>query len=264
MKFYCFLIKHKLVPLIIFGVMIICTEVFLIYKLFSNEIDDLSYILYTIILALLMIIFRIAVDIIPSIPARKAIKELDENCDPYPLEAVYSRYINCTKKENLRLLYYIDLSVAYSGLGKYNEALNLLLSYNPEFVEKQHPRIKHLYYHNITSMYLNLKDAEKAEYYLNKTKQIRNTIKRIDYDMSVLHQADLCLLKGDYKSCLELLNSYVIKSKRISVNMAHSAAQALIGLGNTDEAKAQLNYVIANGNKLYVVKEAEKLLDSLS
>ena len=71
------------------------------------------------------------------------------------------------------------------------------------------------------------------------------------------------MLTKNYQGALNCLNSQLISCKRQSVSMAFLAAKALIGLNNIEEAKKQLNYVIANGNKLAVVQKAEKLLSEI-
>ena len=40
-------------------------------------------------------------------------------------------------------------------------------------------------------------------------------------------------------------------------------AKAYIGLGETDKAKEKLNFILENGNKLYMVEQAKKMLEGI-
>lgn len=215
------------------------------------------------ILTLCVILLLVATVSYVNRPIIKAAKIFNEQCDPYPLMKVTDEYLTFAKPNQNITNLIINRSAVLADLGRNEEALKTLLDYSIESKKNIPLHEKMYYYNNLSSAYLSLGDLENGIKYMELTKQIMSNIKKVKYNNIAALEASCCLQTENYQGALNCLNSQPINCKRQSVGMAYMAAKALIGLNNIEEAKAQLQYVISNGNKLAVVQKAEKLLSEI-
>ncbi len=238
--------------LLIFTVMFIGL---LIVNIISQDFAELWVILELCVILLLVV----SVGYVNQ-PMIKAVKTFNNDCDPYPLMKVTDEYLTFAKP-NLNITNIIlNRSAALSTLGRNEEALKTLLDYSIESKKNIPFHEKMYYYNNLSSVYLSLGDLENGIKYMELTKQIMSNLKKVKFNNIPFLEAECCLLTENYQGALNCLNSQTVSCKRQSVGMAYMAAKILIGLNNIEEAKAQLQYVISNGNKLAEVQKAEKLL----
>ncbi|MGN0488811.1 MAG: hypothetical protein ACI4HO_06080 [Ruminococcus sp.] len=250
-----FIYQHMtLLTLSVFGILI---GLLVINILFQNLAE-----LCTIIMLCVLLLF-IGMASYVNRPMIKATKAFNDECDPYPLLKVTEEYLTFAKP-NLNITNLVlNRSATLSGIDRDEEALQILLDYNIEIKKNISLTEKLYYYNNLSALYLSLGDLDNGIKYMELTKQIISSMKKVKLNNIPCLEAECCLLTKNYQGALNCLNSQLISCKRQSVSMAFLAAKALIGLNNIEEAKKQLNYVIANGNKLAVVKMAEKLLSEI-
>jgi hypothetical protein len=74
---------------------------------------------------------------------------------------------------------------------------------------------------------------------------------------------EMNLAKEDLDEAEEALSSFIAKRGREAIMMAMTRTEIHIGRGETEQAKEQLQFIIENGNKLYVVTEARQILKTL-
>ncbi len=230
----------------------------LIGNIIIQDFDDLW-----VILELCVILLFLATVVYVNRPMVKATKIFNEQCDPYPLMKVTDEYLTFAKPNQNITNLIINRNAVLGALDRNEEALKTLLDYSIESKKNILLQEKMYYYNNLSSSYLSLGDLDNGIKYMELTKQIMSNMKKVKYNNIAVLEAECCLLTENYQGALNCLNSQPVNCKRQSVGMAYMAAKALIGLNNIEEAKAQLKYVISNGNKLAVVQEAEKLLSEI-
>ena len=88
------------------------------------------------------------------------------------------------------------------------------------------------------------------------------TIGRVGRSVENAKLIDLCR-KGEFEEVLELMEDSSTPTKLSEIIRAMRYAKCYIGLGDTENAREQLEFVIENGGKLYYVTKAKELLSSL-
>ena len=199
---------------------------------------------------------------------KKPMKELSDNCDPYPFlketEAIleYDKANKVTDPAHI-----INYCAALSETGEYQKAIDILNTVNIDKYALLN--LKAVYYHNLSSAYHELEKYEVADIFFNRALQVysdmrNDKIKRsLDNNMIAL-KADHYFRLGEYQKTLDILDLPAASTKIQNVSRAFSCALAYIKLNDLDNAKAKLLFVVENGNKLYVAAQAKRLLDELN
>jgi len=173
----------------------------------------------------------------------------------------------CKKKNKLKPHVLLNKSAGLISSGEFHEAQALLQEININ-LKKYDSTCKAIYYNNSICVYLALNNLEKAQEYNSKlmeiqiVKSLSTRVKESIYDT----EAMLYIASGDYKKGESILKSLL--KYRLSMNLKLDCMfrLALIDIkeGKLADAKEKLNYIIMNGNKLYIVKEAQIKFDQLS
>lgn len=125
-----------------------------------------------------------------------------------------------------------------------------------------------VYYNNLADAYFEMQNIEKFEIWYQKSQQILADIKNKKIKEQLRNSTALMpvqahLGKQEYTEALGLLQTISCDTKRKQVEHAFYTAQAYLGLGEKEKAMGPLKHVIYNGNKLFVVTEAKKLLEKI-
>jgi len=234
-------------------------------SLFSNQEGDFGkYIALAIILFCIFSIsrtFRIQLKIIDGM-------KYFSNCDPEKSIEILEKNLSHRKKSRYQQLYVINKSACLGALGRYSEALELLRK--NDFINdlKTPPGNEIIYYNNLSSNYVGLKDFDSAKESLDKAFEIYNKSKkpiqmyRTLYKCLTLSKVSMDISEGNLENAEEFLIEE-LKNENIKKNIVETnfdLARLYIKLGRNEEAKERLQYVIENGNKLYCVDEAKDLL----
>lgn len=198
----------------------------------------------------------------------KTIKKLDDECDPYPMLLETESQLSYVKNANRRQLCIINRATALSCMGRYSEAYGQLCAIDIDELPGTTPDTKAIYYANLSSHALGVGEFQQSVSYHAKASQMTSLLKNpkvkdILFSSLRATSAEQAIESGEYQTALELVRSIEVKAKRQSVNNAFLYAKIALAQGDKENARANLLYVINNGNKLGCVVEAKKLLETL-
>ena len=108
-----------------------------------------------------------------------------------------------------------------------------------------------------------LGDFESASAWHKKTLDAAKKLGMLKSSEIILAKASEALRKKDYGAVLKALEGFKEKNmlEKICASMVY--AKAYIGLGEIEKAKEKLSFIIENGNKLYTVEQAKKMLEGI-
>jgi len=224
----------------------------------------------------LIIVFDIAFVIITlvyvifsaSLILQKAIKKLDDECDPYPLYEATSELLTYKNSAIIKRIILINYALALRACGEYEKNLDILKSLDAEKVAELIPEHQVLYYNNLMDAHGKLEQYAEAQNVYSKMMSIYQNIteeKILKTLESVIQSAEIFHIycEKDYEKVILLLKDTGDSCKKNKMDSAMLYAKAAIAVGDVNIAKEKLQYVIKNGNKLYVVKEAQQILSKL-
>ena len=196
----------------------------------------------------------------------KAIKKLNRKCDPVPLYDISVFIAECEKNESHMLLLLLNKCAALNSMGRYGESLEALSTLTDK-MQTMTPRDKLTYCINMVDTHVKLGNTEEAETWLGKTLEIYNAqtdILKEKFTTSLdMNTAEFSLLKGDYDRVGELISKIHMPDVRGDLEFRLLRAKYNIYTNNPMDAKPDLEYIVAKGNKLCIVEEAKKLLSEI-
>lgn len=200
----------------------------------------------------------------------KAFDALDRECDPYPLieETTLLLRSLAHSKDNTQMFIMYQHN-ALSHAGEYDRAYAVLNTMQPEKMSKKFTEsmviMKHCYMHSICdkmgrydeadSWYEKLEDAYSAA-------KDPLTATRVGRTVENARLLKMCRT-GEFEEALEMMNESKADTNISKVLREMRFARIYMGMGETEQARESLEYVIENGGKLYYVERAKKLLASL-
>jgi hypothetical protein len=252
-------IKH---PSLAFNILCVLESLAIIgtYFLFHGWI--IVYIAVSIVLFLLNDKFvksRVNVEIDKAFFLRR------EKCDPYHLYDISTYLVdNKILGWNLHVQMIMNKCVALNGMGKYEEALEILKSITDKDLNAVTDLAKATYCNNMMSTYIYLNDTRNAELWLANTGVAFNNLrssKKLKLENALkMNTAEIHLLKGEYDRVGEIIGD--IKPQHLASDLEFRLLRAKLNIHrkNLYIAKSDLEYVISKGNKLYIVEKAKNLL----
>ena len=201
----------------------------------------------------------------------KAVKQLNEQCDPHPLLETVEQQLARVQSKAYRQSLQINKAAALSNLGWFDEAFSILSGINIDQYNGTRPITKIVYYNNMASAFINKGDYSQADICYSKMIQMMYSFKANEEQkkqlswMSTLIRAEL-LIGGNHFAEAENLLCELSESMPIKDRIAKymSYAKLMIKQNRPEEARPFLHYVIAYGNKLYAVVRAQEMLSRLN
>ena len=200
----------------------------------------------------------------------KAAIKLNNFCDPAPLLQEVNEQLAYSRSKTYNQILLINKCVAWREMGQFDQALQTLEHLNIDQYSGTLPQTKVVYYNNLADAFIEMKDAEKAMLWLSKASQIaadlkNRKLKMILQDSLLWNYAGIANLRGQYDEAEQLLlqNTGKVKPLRRKVSEAILLADIYANQGKHDSALQQLNFVITNGNKVFDVQKAQKMMDIL-
>lgn len=260
-KFYHWVAKHKRTAFVLFSVAF-C----LVYSLFFYW---WSIPLWAILLfdGFLLLVNYAFVSSCSLKLVQKALQELDNSCDPYPLLEETEKLLSYKNAKTAEQNLLINHCVALRYTGEYQKVYDTLSAINIDKYAGTLPFVKCVYYNNLMDICLLLEKNEQAELLYAKTTMlyadIKNKKQRKALEPNALcAKASDCFRRQDYAQTIQILSEMKPANARMEVGIALLCAEAYLKLGEPERAKAKLLYVIGHGNKLFCVTEARRLLDT--
>lgn len=220
---------------------------------------------YLVLNALLLLISSIFVSIARSLCLNSTVHHFHALCDPEPTMREAERQLAIAKDDVYRKLLLINYYTMQSALGLYEKARDGLNTVNLDQSPAIPPYLKFVYYNNLSSVYDNLGQNEDAERHYQTAAHFYRTLKpkyqkacRISMDL--LHAQAYIRNRTDLDRALQLLDQMSATNENQRVGRAFTRAQVYLLQNRIDEARADLDFVIAHGNKLALVAEARELL----
>ena len=198
---------------------------------------------------------------------QRAIKDLDDNCDPYPLLSETEKLLTYKNSENILQIVLMNRAVALADTGDYQGAYDVQKSINID----KNPVLstKCTYYNNLFSFCMNLEKFDEAGVWYEKFIHIYDGLKgkrawKLMSGTADSARALEAYRVGDYDKAIRIINSAEPKNMRVRISGAMDYARVCIAIGEKERAAEALRFVVENGNKLYCVKEAEAMLGELT
>ena len=209
----------------------------------------------------------IAINAIVILPFVKLSALLNDSGDPSELIKVCEFLQSCLISKQTKSVISINHACALRNIGRYYQSYEILRSVDQSHISKP-PTNKVVYYNNLADICYLIGEVEEASEFHEKAKQSYNSLPdkakaSLPDNFFASLDAQKEFSRGNYQTVLDILTLADEKKLVHKTDNAVLRAKAHIALGNTDEAKRELNFVIENGNKLYAVTEAKKLLSEI-
>lgn len=230
---------------------------------------DIPMVVLVIIFLLIHLVVNILFTKISNKKHDRIIHILMDECDPV-------RYLNeyypllSQAGDNMIDFIMLNLSAGYIDAGDFNSARNVLN--NVRFQKLSIPMLKCIYYSNFFCLNINTNRYNDAQACLDLLKRViddipKNKIKDKNRVLT-LYNSYVCYMNiqnnyfdGVEQQLLICLHSATAKSHMVSYSFLLGELYAKTG--RIDEAKRMFEYVISNGNTMYMVKEAQIKLNNL-
>lgn len=224
------------------------------------------WVLVTLYIGLMLLSFVIIETYPPLIVQSKAVETYFNDCDPFPLLKLSRELLSSKISPSAKFPVTLNYCVALRGIGEYQKAFDCLMELNIDALPEGANGVKFICYNNLGDTCMMLENFPEASSYYHKALEIFPLIlneQEKDHLMQIHNgiQADLCYINKDYKRSSEFLEAIESNQKESLVSYALANAKNYIKLGNFEKATEKLEFVIANGNKLFAVVEAKKLMD---
>ncbi len=258
-KAYKFMAKHRIISMILLFFIICPLYTYLLWSLEAH----LGIIIFLNLLFICSII--VSVNNSANYVLKKTLAELNNKCDPMPLLMETQELLNYKNTKAVRQLLLMNYSVALSETGELQKNYDILKSINIDELSSTLPVHKVIYYNNLSDACDSLGDTVQADIWYQKMMQIYNSMPDNKFKRQVVPVVNLATAsawyrRGDFNQALYTLQYVAPKDLRQRVSMAMLCAQIFIKLNDFDTARANLQFVVANGNKLLLVNQAHELL----
>lgn len=200
----------------------------------------------------------------------KAFDALDRECDPYPLieETTLLLRSLAHSKDNTQMFIMYQHN-ALSHAGEYDKAYAVLGTMQPEKMSKKFVEsmviLKHYYMFSICDK---MGRDDEADAWFEKMEDAYGAAKdpltatRVGRSVENARVINMCR-KGEYDEALEILNEGKAETNLTKVLRAMRFARIYLGMGDTEAARENLEFVAGHGGKLYYVERANSLLAKL-
>ena len=199
---------------------------------------------------------------------KQPLEELNKKGDPMPLLKETQELLKC--KINEANMQYISMMycAALRESGEIEKASAILNSINIDKFYGVLPVVKVLYYNNLADVCELLGDEEKSSVWITKMFQIyhdmpENKAKKQISNAVTFAKANEYFKKGDHKQAAVLLDRIITCDLPLKLETLLLRAKIALSLNDTETARDNLDYIIANGNKLYSVTAAREVLQKI-
>lgn len=193
---------------------------------------------------------------------------INDECDPEKYLEIYKKIVKYDSDNFTAMVSRCNLAAGYFGNGEFNEAVNVYETIDVEPLNPQTQSVIILKEYNLTLIYLFKDDIENAKKHYEIFKKVGDEFdKDIPfYDnfvgMDKLLSNRIKVFEGDYTDALHHFESQKEECPdnfQKVLNMYY-LYEIYSRQGKENKVKDALNYIVENGNKLYIAKKAKELL----
>jgi tetratricopeptide (TPR) repeat protein len=192
---------------------------------------------------------------------------LNNDCDPYPFLQETTEQLTYKTTGVMEQTIKINHAAALREVGRYQDALDLLNSINIDRYSGTVPVHRFVYYHNLTDILSLVGNYSEAEVWYQKAVQIyqdmpENKLKQNLRPLVEAMAADAWFRRGEYEKAIECSKALYPTEPCNQINQAMLIARCYIALGQPEEARKPLEFVVAKGNRLHAVAQARAMLNN--
>lgn len=197
---------------------------------------------------------------------KEPMAQLNQHCDPVPFLEETSLQLQYPGPKPMQNIRKVNYAVALHYLGRSDEALEVLSA--TQLVKGQKASHYVVYYRNLMLVLLAASRHQEAEAAFDNMMQFYGKIKngkiRRQLEPAVAcAQAEMHLLHGEYDRALEKFRAEP-QTLLGQVCDAWFQAKVYLARGERKEAKEKLEFVVENGNRLYIKVQAQVFLDKIN
>lgn len=239
------------------------------FAFYASTLEYVSFLsIYLLVLAVWFLVGRF----IASAPAKlfkEPLEQFYRSCDPYPLIEEAQRQLARKNDDPNRQMVEINYAAALRETGRHGEAMDILEALNIDKFPGTSPYSRYVYYHNLCDLCYLLDRKEEGRIWHRKSAQIYHDLpfSKAKQELEAAHElmeAEILYYEGNYEDALRKVAWLKLPYPKMVLNAALLAARCHISLEEPDKARKKLQYIIDNGNQLYCVQEAGKLLEGLN
>ncbi len=199
---------------------------------------------------------------------REAIASANQNCDPYPLLEEMRTQLHYSLPPMQMLMTEINYALALEHTGEYQQAYQRLNDINIAH-PRISPNVRLVYYSNRADLCFMMGKYEevitcheKAVHSLENMKpgKSKETLRSLVESNYGMHH----FCKEEYDAALQALEQAKPRHLSDRVSNAFTAARTFLALGEKENAIEKLQFVVENGNQMYVVTVAKDLLAEIN
>ncbi|MCL1927008.1 MAG: hypothetical protein FWF95_07745 [Syntrophorhabdaceae bacterium] len=248
------------------GVIGVIAGIFLLIK--GSPVDWLGVFAFIFFMSFVFFGFFIYINIVVSREINKAVKILDDKCDPEEFLDIINEFEPVIDNKKMKAMLLVNKTAGLLSLGKHGEGIKLLESID---TSKLNAPFEIVYYNNFAGVCIKIKEFEKAKINLDKVEslliqnKIDGKIKKKLENIYKINKVFWNMCNKKFDGCMETLNEILAEADFMRAEIEIKFALGFYYMNNGDMAKAKecFAFVIANGNKLYVVEEAREYLAAL-
>lgn len=194
----------------------------------------------------------------------KAVLRYQKECDPEILLHECARQIPTMKASEYKNLLLLNYYTAQHMLGEHQKALDGLLSLDLGRSKKRPTGTNFAYCNNLSDVYDLLGQVESANHWYREAAEIYRALSKPEqvayHSTMILLEAQNCIRnRTDLDRALQSINALPESQGAQGISRAITRAQVYLLQNRIDEARADLDFVIAHGNKLGYVALAREL-----
>ena len=198
----------------------------------------------------------------------RALKIMTEQCDPYPYLQELQTQLSYDYPPGIEIIVRLNLATALHNTGSTQVGVNVMKLIPIEEKGRARSVTKAMYYNNLATFLSHSGDAAGAEEAYRKFLELadgkaKKVLQKRYPHLRTLAEAGHLYATGEYAAALEKCRGIPPKSAYDRVSIASFRAKCCIALDDPDSARRELNYVIANGNRLALVNDAWEMLKKL-
>ena len=190
-------------------------------------------------------------------------------CDPYPLYEESKFLYDTGVPKAFGAAVICDYSAALRYMGELRRAYDMIHNISDNDLERAGFIVRMTYYNNLADCCVALGLFEEADAcYLDFVREYEQTKRKkaqsqyaYCYDSARMY---LMMRDGNYADALTLCNGLLPQNKLQSVSCSMERARIYNGLGDMENATAQLNFVIENSGKTSLGIEAKGMLEYMN
>ena len=190
-------------------------------------------------------------------------------CDPYPWLEEVQRQRNYPGNYNLKFQRCVYEAMALRETGEYEQAYDLLRPLQKTALSKAHPTSQTMYCAEIYYLASKLGKMSELEDWHTKVVDAYEKLELISHRKQLAlsmaaHMVRYYMVRQEYDAFIQELEAIPVRTLREQVVYAMNMACYYVAVDELENAKKELDFVIANGNKLYIVTEAKVLLEKIN